>query len=183
MQVGILQLNPTIGDIDGNMTLVIEAARKCDGDVLVTPELVLSGYPPRDLLFCSGFVEACEAAVSTIARCVSNTLLVGHPRVDGSTGRFRNSVSVIEKGEVIAVVDKPLLPGYDICDEDRYFEHGTTSGVVDLSCGRIGIAICEDFWRGFDADVAPQYDQNPIQVLTDSNCELIISYIGTYINK
>ena len=175
MRVGILQLNPTIGDIDGNTKLVIEAAQSCDADLLVAPELVISGYPPRDLLLCSGFVEACEHAVKTIADTVSSTILIGHPRIDQTAGRFRNSVSVIEGGEIIAVVDKHLLPGYDIFDEDRYFEQGTTSGVVDLVLGRIGIAICEDFWRGFDADAAPLYDENPMQPLIDADCKLIIS--------
>ena len=67
MRVGLLQLNPTIGDIDGNTNLVIETALSCDADLLVTPELVVSGYPPRDLLLCSGFVEACVGAVEKIS--------------------------------------------------------------------------------------------------------------------
>ncbi len=175
MRVGILQLNPTIGDIDGNTQRLIDAARTCEADLLVSPELFISGYPPRDHLFCSGFVEACEDAVKRIANSVQATLLVGHPRLEETTGRFRNSISVIESGEIIAVVDKHLLPGYDIFDEDRYFEQGTNSGVVDLQCGRIGIAICEDFWRGFDADAAPKYDENPIATLAEANCEVIIS--------
>ena len=175
MRLGLLQLNPTIGDIDGNTQRLIDAANRCDADVLVTPELVISGYPPRDLLLCSGFVEACEHAVRKIAKEVSSTIIVGHPRIERTTGRFRNSVSVIQAGEIIAVVDKHLLPGYDIFDEDRYFEQGTNSGVVDLQCGRIGIAICEDFWRGFDADAAPKYVENPFATLAEANCEVIIS--------
>ena len=142
--------------------------------LLITPELVISGYPPRDILLCSGFVEACEAAVETIAKTVSKTILVGHPRIEQATGRFRNSISVIEHGEIVAVIDKHLLPGYDIFDEDRYFEQGTISGVVDLNFGRIGIAICEDFWRGFDANAAPTYDENPIATLVAEHCKLII---------
>jgi NAD+ synthetase len=175
MRIGLLQLNPTIGDIEGNTQRLINAAGECDGDLLVTPELFISGYPPRDLLLCSGFVEACETAVRKIAKEVTTTILVGHPRLEQSTGRFRNSISVIEGGEIIAVVDKHLLPGYDIFDEDRYFEQGTNSGVVDLQIGRIGIAICEDFWRGFDADAAPKYDENPTSILVEANCEVIIS--------
>ncbi|MBT4584299.1 MAG: NAD+ synthase [Phycisphaerae bacterium] len=175
MRVGILQLNPTIGDIEGNTQRLIDAARTCNADLLVAPELVLSGYPPRDLLLCSGFVEACEHAVDRIAKSVSATILVGHPRLEQSTGRFRNSISVIEDGEVIAVIDKHLLPGYDIFDEDRYFEAGTKTGVVDLKVGRIGIAICEDFWRGLDADAAPTYEENPLTNILKSNCDVIIS--------
>ena len=175
MRVGVLQLNPTIGDVEGNVSMLLDAAAACDADLLVSPELVISGYPPRDLLFCSGFVEACEAAVEHIATVVSSTILVGHPRKDTTTGRFRNSVSVIENGEIVAVVDKQLLPGYDIFDEDRYFEPGAESGVVDLAIGRIGIAICEDFWRGFDVEAAPAYDNNPIDCLVDAGCKLIVS--------
>ncbi|MDP6692962.1 MAG: NAD+ synthase [Phycisphaerales bacterium] len=175
MRVGLLQLNPIIGDVDGNTLRVIDAARNCEADLLITPELVISGYPPRDLLLCSGFVEACQGAIETIAKQVSATMLIGHPRRDVSTGRFRNSVSVIEHGEIVATVDKQLLPGYDIFDEDRYFEHGISCGVVDLEIGRIGIAICEDFWRGFDATAAPSYDINPIASLVEAGCEFIVS--------
>ena len=175
MRVGLLQLNPTIGDVDGNVSLLLDAASSCDADLLLSPELVICGYPPRDLLFCSGFVEACEAAVEHIATVVSSTILVGHPRKDATTGRFRNSVSVIENGEIVAVVDKQLLPGYDIFDEDRYFEPGAQSGVVDLALGRIGVAICEDFWQGFDVEVAPAYDDNPIDSLVEAGCKLIVS--------
>ena len=175
MRLGLLQLNPIIGDIDGNTRRLIDGANGCKADLLITPELVISGYPPRDILLCSGFVEACEAAVETIAKTVSKTILVGHPRIEQATGRFRNSISVIEHGEIVAVIDKHLLPGYDIFDEDRYFEQGTISGVVDLNFGRIGIAICEDFWRGFDANAAPTYDENPIATLVAEHCKLIIS--------
>ena len=86
MRVGLLQLNPTIGDIDGNTHRLIDCANGCNADLLITPELVISGYPPRDILLCSGFVEACEAAVETIAKTVSKTILVGHPRIESSNG-------------------------------------------------------------------------------------------------
>ncbi|MDP7008963.1 MAG: NAD+ synthase [Phycisphaerales bacterium] len=175
MHVGLLQLNPTVGDVRGNTAQLIDAAMRTDADLLVTPELVISGYPPRDILFCSGFVEACESAVEEIATAISKTVLIGHPRRDQTSNRLRNSVSVIENNEIVAVVDKHLLPGYDVFDEDRYFEAGKEQSIVTLSFGKIGIAICEDFWRGFDVDAAPEYSENPTATFGKEGCKLIVS--------
>jgi NAD+ synthase (glutamine-hydrolysing) len=176
MHIGLLQLNPVVGDIAGNTNGIIEAAQALDADLLVTPEMSICGYPPRDLLCDNGFVHACEEAVIQIAQeCHGKTLLVGHPRVDLGTGRLRNSVSVIHNGEIIKVCDKQLLPSYDVFDEKRYFEAGDFSATFEV-CGEvIGIATCEDFWRGFDANAASMYGVNPLDHLIEEGCTVLVS--------
>ena len=96
MRIGMLQYNPVVGDVCGNTVRMINAIRSMDADVIVTPELSICGYPPRDLLCCDGFVQGCEEAVEQIAEaCKDITVLVGHPRIDATSGRIRNSVSVL----------------------------------------------------------------------------------------
>ena len=176
MRIGMLQLNPVIGDVRGNTSRMIDAIDQLDAELIVTPEMSICGYPPRDLLYMTDFVHACEEAVQQGAQQhPSKVVVVGHPRIDGATGRVRNSVSVLLGGDVIARYDKQLLPSYDIFDEKRYFEAGEVSCVVDALGTKIGIAICEDFWRGLDAHAAPTYDTNPISDLIEQGCTMIVS--------
>lgn len=176
MHICLLQLNPVVGDVTGNTNRLIDALTSIDDDLIVTPEMSMCGYPPRDLLYCKGFVRACEEAVLRVAGvCHDKTVLVGHPRMNAVSGRIRNSVSVLQNGEIIAVCDKQLLPSYDVFDEKRHFESGETSSSFELCGEKIGVAICEDFWRGFDANVSAMYDINPIDTLLDDGCTIIIS--------
>ena len=176
MRIGMLQLNPVVGDITGNTDRMIDAITSLDADLIVTPELSICGYPPRDLLHVSGFVHACEQAVHRIAQaCHNGVVIVGHPRIDATTGRVRNSISALHHGEVIATGDKQLLPSYDVFDEKRYFEAGDTCCMIEVEGTKIGIAVCEDFWRGFDAEAAPTYDINPVAELIDGGCTIIVS--------
>jgi NAD+ synthase (glutamine-hydrolysing) len=172
----MLQLNPTVGAIDENVSSIIDAVQGVEADIIVTPEMSICGYPPRDLIHCTGFVQACEAAVVQVAQaCKDVTIIVGHPRLEAASGRIRNSVSVLQHGEVVAVCDKQLLPSYDVFDEKRYFEPGEEVCIFELGGNKIGIAICEDFWRGFDANAAPTYDCNPIRKLLDAGCKTLLS--------
>lgn len=176
MRIGMLQLNPVVGDITGNTDRLINAISLIDADMIVTPELSICGYPPRDLLHISEFINACEQGVNRIAQsCNDAVVIVGHPRIDMITGRVRNSVSSLHRGEVIAMGDKRLLPSYDVFDEKRYFEAGETPCIIDVKGVKVGIAICEDFWRGFDAEAAPTYEINPVAELIDSGCKIIVS--------
>jgi NAD+ synthetase len=172
----MLQLNPTVGDILSNANRIIESVQGIDADIIVTPEMSICGYPPRDLLSCTGFVQACEEAVEQIGQaCKESTVIVGHPRLDAGSGRIRNSVTVLHRGEAIATCDKQLLPSYDVFDEKRYFEAGEEICTVEIEGETIGIAICEDFWRGLDANAAPTYTCNPVRALLDAGCTIIIS--------
>ncbi len=180
MKIALAQLNPTVGDVAGNTQLVIDAigtARERGADLLVTPEMALLGYPPRDLLFREGVVEEAEAAVGEVARAAGDmTVVVGHPRRCVETVRtIRNSASVCRAGDVLAVYDKRLLPGYDIFDEDRYFDPGKTSCYVDVSDRKVGILICEDLWRAGDVHTDRQYRVDPAAELVEAGCDVIVA--------
>jgi NAD+ synthetase len=178
MRIGLLQFNPVVGDISGNTKKLIETINEVDAELLVTPEMAICGYPPRDLLVNKEFLQACEEAVSAIClecRNSPNTIVLAHPRVDVVTGRVRNSASVIQHGDIIATCDKQLLPSYDVFDEKRYFESGNLPCSFTLGEHTIGIAICEDFWRGFDANVSAMYDENPLEPLIESGCDILLS--------
>lgn len=180
MRITIAQLNPIVGDITGNLAMVekaIEQARSDGAQVLVTNELALIGYPPRDLLLREGIVEACERAVLRIAAKAGQLwVLVGHPRAcPGGTRPLRNSVSICHAGEVVATYDKRLLPGYDVFDEDRYFEPGEKSLVIDIAGVRCGVVICEDLWRATDVTADRRYPIEPVAEVVKKQAELIFS--------
>jgi NAD+ synthase (glutamine-hydrolysing) len=185
MRIALAQLNPIVGDIAGNTALVLDAidqARRERAEVLVTSELVLIGYPPRDLLFREGVVAACERAVRLIAdHAGAMHVIVGHPRHSGPNASrpFRNSASVCQNGNIIAVCDKQLLPGYDVFDEDRYFEPGARSLVVPINGKHVGVLICEDLWRAKDVTAKRQYSIEPVAECMaqrdGGGCDLILS--------
>ena len=180
MRIALAQLNPTVGDVAGNLALVLDAiaqAKRDHADVLVTSELALIGYPPRDLLLRQGVVEACEAAVHTVAAHAGELhVIVGHPRRSpGGTRPLRNSASICHRGHVLAICDKQLLPGYDVFDEDRYFEPGGRSLVLDITGRRVGVVICEDLWRANDVTAERRYPLEPAAELAAQDAEIIIS--------
>jgi len=182
MRVAIAQLNPTVGDVAGNTRLIESAmneAKASGAGLLVTSELAIIGYPPRDLLLRAGVVEACEAAVGHLARLAGDlTVVIGSPRRnvdDGSVHGLRNSAAICARGEIVAWYDKRLLPGYDVFDEDRYFDPGRTPGIVDLDGRRLGVLTCEDLWSGADNDAAPSsYAESPIDALAEASCDLVV---------
>jgi NAD+ synthase (glutamine-hydrolysing) len=182
VKIALGQLNPTIGDFSGNLLLLEQALRRAEGAgaaLLVTSELSLTGYPPRDLLERPAFVEEAQLALRTLAAKVSGTaLLVGFPEAlpPSPTGRrIANSVAVLHEGRVASVHRKLLLPTYDVFDEWRYFEPGTDVQPVVLGGRRLGISICEDIWN--DADFWPQrlYRVDPIEKLVTAGAEILIN--------
>ncbi len=178
LQIGLVQFNPTVGDVHGNVARIADAvnAMTDDLDIIVTPELSICGYPPRDLLLSQEFIRSCEGAVFQLASICSNkTFTVGHPRIDPKTGHVRNSVTVVREGQIIACADKQLLPHYDIFDETRYFECGDKVTTFRLGVEKIGIAICEDFWEGNDVHITQQYDSSPLDELIAAKCDYILA--------
>lgn len=184
MRIALAQLNPTVGDVAGNTKLVleaIEAARRDRADLVVCSELVLIAYPPRDLLLREGIVESCEAALQPIAAAAGEmVVLVGHPRrVVGGSRPFRNSVSALSRGHIIATYDKRLLPGYDVFDEDRYFDSGAQPCVINVAGQRVGILICEDLWRAEDVRTERRYDCEPVPETIALGCDLLVTLNGS----
>ena len=145
------QLNPLVGDLDGNTRLITDAIRQAreqhKAQCIVFPELILTGYPPEDLLHRPAFIDACEEKLQDIVNaCKSITAIVGAPLRDDAGSLF-NVAYVIKDGHVIGVAKKQCLPNYSVFDEERYFVAGDEACVIDLNENiRAGISICEDIW-------------------------------------
>lgn len=183
MKIALGQVNPTIGDFAGNVRLAEEALAKAESagaDLLVLPELMLSGYPPRDLLEREAFLDASRAALDRLAAGVRGhtAVLVGFPEVlqEVQAGhRIANAAALIEGGKVVAIRRKSLLPTYDVFDEWRYFEPATTVEPVPFRGRSLGISICEDIWN--DGDFWPQrlYRVDPVETLVAAGADLLIN--------
>ncbi|MCH2136790.1 MAG: NAD+ synthase [Phycisphaerales bacterium] len=176
MRLGLLRLDPTIGDLASIDRIVTDACQEAfaDGlDVVVAPELALCGYPPRDLLHRQGFVEACAEVMRSIASTIGpdRLLLLGAPWMIG--GRLTNALVACSGGEVIATGAKRLLPAYDVFDEDRWFTPGDRSCIVPFSGRRLGLLVCEDMWQGGDVG-APAYESDPVADAIDAGADLLV---------
>ncbi len=180
MRIALAQINPIVGDVAGNTALLLDAieqARQSRADLLISPELALIGYPPRDLLLREGTIEACENALREIARAVGTDLhaIIGLPRrVRGGLRGLRNSAAVCHNGEIIAFADKQLLPGYDVFDEDRYFDPGEQTLILEIAGRRTAILICEDLWHADDVSARARYPHEPAADLA-GRCDVLIS--------
>lgn len=182
MRVALLQINPTAGDIAGNASLIIRGARQVQNegaDLVVTPELALMGYLPRDLLMNQGFVRRSCQALRQIASelAAAPPLLVGVATPNPSEmGRpLFNSAVLLKNGEVGPAFHKTLLPTYDVFDEDRYFEPAAGPQILELNGWRLGISICEDVWNDRDFWQRRRYHQDPIEMLAESGAQAIVN--------
>jgi NAD+ synthase (glutamine-hydrolysing) len=148
LEVALAQINPTVGDIDGNARKIsgqISAARDQGAALVVFPELTLSGYPPEDLLLKTSFLERCARALEELAAQTRGIVaLVGFPQASEDV---YNAAAVLADGRVAAVYRKIYLPNYGVFDEQRYFQSGSEAGVFELNGVPIGITICEDIWE------------------------------------
>jgi NAD+ synthase/NAD+ synthase (glutamine-hydrolysing) len=182
VRIALLQINPTAGDLEGNSTLIIRAARseKTAGvDLMSTPELSLMGYLPRDLLMNQGFVRRAGEKLAHIGNELRDgpPLLVGvaTPNVCDVGRPLFNSAVLLSGGRVGRAFHKSLLPTYDVFDEDRYFEpyHGVQ--ILEVAGHRLGISICEDVWNDRDFWKRRRYHQDPIEALAQSGAEAILN--------
>jgi NAD+ synthase (glutamine-hydrolysing) len=148
MRLALAQINSVVGDLDGNAARVIEwlgRARAANADLVLFPELVVTGYPPEDLLLRPGFVRAARRAVDEIARATHGiTALVGAPHLDAD---LFNACFVLAHGEVRHVYRKRYLPNYGVFDEDRYFAPGNDLVLLRLGDVLVGPTVCEDIWQ------------------------------------
>jgi len=175
LRIALGQLNLLVGDVAGNAKAIVAAAeRACselDTDLLVLPELTLSGYPPEDLLFHRGFRVAIEKGMETVRGArASCGFLVGFPEYAGA--QIFNSAALIERGELRATHRKSCLPNYKVFDEKRYFKAGGQPTVVDFRGFRIGILVCEDIWEPEPAQLAKSAGAEMFVVLNASPFEI-----------
>jgi NAD+ synthase (glutamine-hydrolysing) len=153
VRIALAQIDPTVGDIDGNATKVaewIERAASAGADLVVFPELCIPGYPAEDLYLKRHFVAANLAAVEALASGVGEmTALVGFAEPVAGGGDYRhahNSVAVLAGGELRSVYRKNRLPNYAVFDEQRYFVPGLEPATVEVAGTKVGLTICEDLW-------------------------------------
>lgn len=163
LSITLAQLNPTLGDIAGNMAKILEVIRTNAGsDIIVFPELSITGYHPMDLLFHPPFMRDVETAMQVIldaTRGINASCVIGYPAINPGSGRpFFNALGVFQNGEEVHTYHKQLLPTYDVFDEGRYFEPGNTPCVMTVRGVRLGLLICEDAWN----DSYKKYKLNPI---------------------
>ncbi|MGD9388085.1 MAG: NAD+ synthase [Gammaproteobacteria bacterium] len=149
MRIAIAQINPVVGDVEANVTRMLEMCRRAHdalrADLVIFPELALCGYPPEDLLFHGGFRRDVEDALDRLKRSLNGmSVLVGYPEYEGD--RIYNSAALLRPDEAPLVYRKQRLPNYGVFDEKRYFEAGAASCVVEMRGVKLGITICEDLW-------------------------------------
>ncbi|MBQ98318.1 MAG: NAD+ synthase [Roseibacillus sp.] len=181
MKVGLAQINSTVGDFPANAKRIIAAYREAldeGAELVLVPEMALVGYPPRDLVFKSGFVDKCLQALDYLKGEIGDVpLVVGYVDHNGNNGPgkpFRNAAAFLVGGEIKSKVFKTLLPTYDIFDERRYFEPSDQCQPVEWGGYRIGITICEDIWTE-DFLHRPLYKRDPINELKEKGADLILN--------
>lgn len=178
MKLALAQINPTIGDFEGNVRQIVDHVARAEAqsaDLLCFSEMVLTGYPPRDLLENPEFVERAGRALADVLRAVKGPTAVCLgtvlPNTSGSGLPLHNSAVIIEKGKIVFTQHKTLLPNYDVFDEQRHFEPAQANAVWHRGDERIGVSICEDLWfyeKG-------RYHHDPIAALAKHKPTLVLN--------
>ena len=172
MKIRLAQINPTVGDIQKNCTLIKSIIADSKGsDIVVFPELSLTGYPPQDLLLDSSFLDMVDDAINNIVDLVSNeVVIVGVPR--RYNGSLYNSAVVLQNGKILGYRDKTLIPSYDVFDEARYFASASDIAPIDITVDdkkiNLGVQICEDLWDD-------NYSQKVSNTLIDKGADMIVN--------
>jgi NAD+ synthase (glutamine-hydrolysing) len=186
MIITLVQMDSIIGDFEGNARRIVELADMAlentsasgGSDLIVFPELALCGYPPMDLLDQEAFTEGSLSALRTLQKYLPKTAAVAVGYVDrnrtGSGRALVNAMSVIADGKIVFTQAKTLLPTYDVFDEARYFEPAKTRKVFTPASGRVGFAICEDFWWEAPPSPSFKYAIDPVKDLLDSSIDVLI---------
>ncbi len=167
LKIALAQLNPLVGDVIGNIKKLIDVRSKLDNDIdiLVAPELYISGYPIDDLVLREDFLDLVEKEINNLAKITTDNksaIIVGAPRKNAKS--IKNSVFVIEKGEIISVKDKYELPNTGVFDEQRIFEKGILENCVKIKGVNFGLPICEDIWK-----------ETVLKKLSKSGAEIIVA--------
>jgi NAD+ synthase (glutamine-hydrolysing) len=171
ISVALAQVDLVVGDVSGNTQKIIEYSQRAHNemrtDLVVFPELSVSGYPPEDLLFHSGLQRRVDDALQTIRDSIRGiAVLVGYPEYDGDA--IYNACAVFKDGAVLAQYRKHLLPNYSVFDEQRYFVAGKEASVFSLNGIRVGINICEDMWKS-----------GPVAASRAAGAEVIVAINGS----
>jgi NAD+ synthetase len=188
MKVYLGQINPTVGALRANETLIRSVYAdgvKAGADVVLVPELAVTGYPPRDLVDRQVFVGAALEVRDSLAAMTGETALVFGcvTRNEGWCGKpVHNTAVVAQRGRIVHQQHKCLLPTYDVFDELRYFEPGRGGQAIDLAGMRVGVAICEDFWFDDELFGVKLYCENPVDDLARQGAEVIFNISASPFN-
>ena len=171
LRIALAQINPTVGDLDGNTELILRYSRAAEAqgaDVIAFPELAITGYPPEDLLFKRQFLDEADRHLKRIVASTGDALLiVGAPHRED--GKLYNGAAVARGGELVTVYHKIFLPNYGVFDELRYFEPGRECPVITHRGVRLGLCICEDIW----------YPVGPPAVQRAAGAEVVVNINGS----
>src|SRR5438552_2425614 len=172
-KITLAQLNPTVGDVTGNAAKA-RAARdraKADGsDLLLLPELFITGYPPEDLVLKPAFQAACRTAVEALAietAAGGPSMLIRSPWVEDD--KLYNACALLDEGRIAALRFKANLPNYGVFDEKRLFARGPSAGPLTVRGRRVGVPICEDIWLEESADY-----ENIVECLAETGAEILV---------
>src|SRR6201993_4924670 len=172
-KITLAQLNPTVGDVDGNAAKdrTARARAAADGaDLVVFPDLFICGYPPEDLVLKPAFQAACRAAVEALARETADggpAMLIGSPW--GEDDKLYNACALLDGGRIAAIRYKANLPNYGVFDEKRLFARGPAAGPVIVKGVRVGVPICEDIWLEESAEY-----ENVVECLAETGAEIMV---------
>tara|TARA_Y100000590_G_scaffold458649_2_gene613822 strand:- start:13868 stop:15550 length:1683 start_codon:yes stop_codon:yes gene_type:complete len=172
LRIAIAQQNPIVGNIAGNLDLVLQArdlAKKNNADLIIFSELFLSGYPPEDLVLRPAFIQEINEALESLKLTTADGgpgILIGLPTI--SNGNIYNSAALIDNNEIVAIQNKVHLPNYDVFDEARVFSPGEMPGPINFRGQKIGVAICEDIWF-----------EDVVECLTETGAEMLIVLNGS----
>jgi len=182
MKLGLLQVNPVVGDLAGNARRIRDAAARAaaqGADLCLTPELALMGYPPRDILLDRDFLAAARETLAGLAREARDLppLLVGlaEPNDSGSGRPLFNCAALLRGGAMAGRFCKTLLPTYDVFDEDRYFEPGDGPGFFECAGATVAVTICEDIWNDSTYWVRPRYHADPLARIAERRADLLVN--------
>jgi NAD+ synthase (glutamine-hydrolysing) len=183
MRIALAQINTTVGGLAENAARILAFAERADAqgaELVVFPELALTGYPPRDLVEKRSFLDRTEIALAELAeasRGLSAALIVGYVgrSPDGAALRAQNAAAVLHGGRIVFDQRKMLLPTYDVFDESRYFEPAKSQHVFSLRGLKLAITICEDAWNDKRYWEKRRYARDPVEELANQGGELLIS--------
>ncbi len=181
MKIALCQIDPIVGDISGNTNLILEyynKAKKKGAELCLFPELALTGYPPMDLIDRKDFVDDALNAINTkiapkVKGCAVLLGSISHNLNDGK--RYFNSAFFIDSGRIVSIINKQLLPTYDLFDETRYYQDGKVSSPVYYKGYRLGIHICEDMWRNDSPYAKKLYENDPVDKLGEQGVDIFLN--------
>ena len=189
MKITLAQLNPTIGDFDGNSRKIIDAiekGKKEGSDLIVFSELTLSGYLPEDFILHDDFLIAAEKALCAIIPHTKGTAaVIGLPRKNPlpQEKSVLNSAAIVIDGKLAGYQNKMLLPTYDVFDEKRYFEPGESFPLYRIDGKNVVFTICEDLWQHAKKAVYTDYAKDPVELIRPLNPDILINLSASPFNN